>query len=239
MKSISKLLLPLALLCAASPDAKAQSQLYPHHFDLHEVTLLQSPMQRAMDKNIETLLRYDVDRLLTPFVRQAGLSSGVYATWLSDHPNFTNWGGDNFDLSGHVGGHYLSALALAYAASHSDLQRSQLKERITHMLQVMRDCQNVWQKDKMGMRGFIGGQPFNDMWRSMYRGGIEPFHRVRWQVPFYVQHKIMAGLRDAYIYAGDELAAELLRNFAEWTLDLWPPSPTTTCRRCWRRSTEE
>ncbi len=220
MKSFGHLLLSLILLSAAPSVVRAQSVLYPHHFDLHEVTLLQSPMQRAMDKNIQTLLQYDVDRLLTPFVRQAGLSTGAYAHWLSEHPNFENWGGDNFDLSGHIGGHYLSALSLAYAASHSELQRQELKQRIEHMLSVMRDCQDAWKDDQHGLRGFIGGQPFNEVWRAMYRGDIEPFSHVKWQVPLYVQHKIMAGLRDAYIYAHEPLAGELLKNFAEWAIDL-------------------
>ena len=56
--------------------ATAQSRLYPHHFDLSEVTLLESPFKTAMDLNIKTLLEYDADRLLTPFVRQAGLHTG-------------------------------------------------------------------------------------------------------------------------------------------------------------------
>ena len=53
----------------------AQSKLYPKHFDLQEVTLTDGPMKTAMDKNIELLMKYDMDRLLTHFVRQAGLSS--------------------------------------------------------------------------------------------------------------------------------------------------------------------
>ena len=48
----------------------AQSELYPQNFDLHEVTLLESPYKSAMEKNIEHLLQYDMERLLTPFVRQ-------------------------------------------------------------------------------------------------------------------------------------------------------------------------
>ena len=89
--------------------ATAQSSLYPHHFDLSEVTLLDSPYKTAMDLNIKTLLEYDADRLLTPFVRQAGLNTGQYANWVTRHPIFTNWGNASFDLSGHVGGHYLTA----------------------------------------------------------------------------------------------------------------------------------
>ena len=153
----------------------AQSELYPKHFDLEQVTLLDGPMKTAMDLNIQMLLQYDVDRLLSPFVRQAGLSSTTdtsspYYNWLTKHPIFTNWGDSSFDLSGHVGGHYLSALALAYAACHDEQMRAQLKERLDNMLAVMKDCQDQYNDNTEGLYGFIGGQPINDDWKDLYKG---------------------------------------------------------------------
>ena len=59
----------------ASATAFAQSEIYPKHFDLEQVTLLDGPMKTAMDLNIQMLMQYDVDRLLTPYVRQSGLSA--------------------------------------------------------------------------------------------------------------------------------------------------------------------
>ena len=206
--------------------ANAQSLLYPKHFNLHEVTLLDGPMKTAMDKNIELLMQYDTDRLLTPFVRQAGLASTTdntsrYYHWLTKHPNFPNWGGDaGFDLSGHVGGHYLSALALAYAASHDESQRTQLKERLDYMLLVMKDCQDAYDNDTEGLYGFIGGQPINDSWRALYRGDLSQIRNNWGWVPFYCQHKILAGLRDAYLYGDSEVAKELFRKLADWSVNL-------------------
>ena len=103
-----KLKLTIALALACVTTAYAQSELYPKHFDLEQVTLLDSPMKTAMDKNIQLLMQYDVDRLLTPYVRQAGLAkttdkNNKYYQWLTKHPNFSNWGSSDFDLSGHVG----------------------------------------------------------------------------------------------------------------------------------------
>ncbi len=199
---------------------QAQSTLYPHHFDLSEVTLLDSPFKTAMDRNIQTLLEYDTDRLLTPFVRQAGLHEGNYAGWLSRHPNFSNWGGNGFDLSGHVGGHYLSALALAYAACHDEAVRARLKSRMDYMLQVLKDCQSAYDTNTEGLYGFIGGQPINEAWKQLYLGHIEEFRKVRGWVPFYCQHKVLAGLRDAYIYGGSTVARELFRKLADWSVNL-------------------
>ena len=69
-----------ALALCASTGVQAQSELYPKHFDLEQVTLLDGPMKTAMELNFKTLLEYDVDRLLTPFVRQAGLASTTDAS---------------------------------------------------------------------------------------------------------------------------------------------------------------
>ena len=214
------------LLALSASLATAQSELYPKHFDLEQVMLLDGPMKTAMDKNLQHLMKYDVDRLLTPFVRQAGLSkttdtTSPYYQWETKHPNFPNWGGDaGFDLSGHVGGHYLSALALGWAACHDEAMRSQLKQRLDYMLQVMKDCQDAYDQNTEGLYGFIGGQPINDSWKALYRGDLSKIQGNWGWVPFYVQHKILAGLRDAYLYGNSEQAKEIFRKLADWSVNL-------------------
>ena len=214
-----------ALIAVAPQNAIAQSELYPGHFDLNEVTLLDGPMKTAMDLNIQVLMQYDVDRLLTPFVRQAGLASTTdtsspYYQWLTKHPSFTNWGDSSFDLSGHVGGHYLSALALAYAACHDSDTKALLKERLDYMVGVMKDCQDQFDDNTQGLYGFIGGQPIKSDWTALYSGNIQPFKNHGGWVPFYVQHKILAGLRDAYLYGGNTVAKELFRKMADWSVNV-------------------
>ena len=220
------LILAMTLACAAT-NAVAQSELYPKHFDLEQVTLLDGPMKTAMEKNFDVLMQYDVDRLLTPYVRQAGLAattdtSSDYYQWLTKHPNFKNWGGDaGFDLSGHVGGHYLSALALAYAACHdNDAMKARLKERLDYMLKVMKDCQDAYDKDTEGLYGFIGGQPINDSWRALYKGDLSKIQANWGWVPFYCQHKILAGLRDAFLYGNSPVAKEMFRKLADWSVNV-------------------
>ena len=216
----------IGLFCVTTLTTTAQSQLYPKHFDLHEVTLTDGPFKTAMDKNIEMLMQYDTDRLLTPFVRQAGLSATTdtqspYYQWETKHPNFKNWGGDaGFDLSGHVGGHYVSALALAYAASHDESQRARLKERLDYVLKVMKDCQDQYDQNTEGLYGFIGGQPINDSWKKLYQGDLSAIQKNWGWVPFYCEHKILAGLRDAYLYAGSLQAKEMFRKLADWSANL-------------------
>ena len=209
----------------ATKASFAQSELYPRHFDLEQVTLLDGPMKTAMDLNIQVLMKYDVDRLLTPFVRQSGLSattdaSSRYYQWEIRHPNFQNWGGAGFDLSGHVGGHYLSALSLAYAACHDAAVKQQLKERMDYMLDVMKDCQDQYDNNTEGLYGFIGGQPINNDWKELFKGNLSAIQSHWGWVPFYCQHKILAGLRDAFLYGNSTQAKEMFRKLSDWSVNV-------------------
>ena len=57
--------------------------------------------------DIRYLLGIDPDRLLAPYLKEAGLSPKA--------ENYTNW--ENTGLDGHIGGDYLSALSYMYAAT--------------------------------------------------------------------------------------------------------------------------
>jgi len=204
-------------------QGNAQSEIYPQHFDLEEVTLLESPFRTAMLKNDSLLLTYDVDRLLTPFIRQAGLSDqsdSKYYNWTTLHPSFSNWGLSDWSLEGHVGGHYLTALSLAYAACDDSSLKAQLKEKLDYCLDVLKDCQDAFADNAEGMKGFIGGQPINQIWTGLYSGDLAPFKQYGGWVPFYCQHKVLAGLRDAWLYADSEIAKELFRGLCDWSVNV-------------------
>ena len=199
----------------------AQSVIYPQHFNLSEVRLLDSPFKTAMLTNYELLLKYDADRLMTPFIRQAGLSkdsSSKYAGWEKDHPSFENWGLPSWSLEGHVGGHYLTALSLAYASCEDEAMRAKLKERLDYCVDILDDCQNAYDKDRKGLRGFIGGQPINQVWTGLYSRNLDAFRQYGGWVPFYCEHKVLAGLRDAWVYAGNEKAKQCFKELSDWAV---------------------
>ena len=105
---LSAVALSLALMTAlGSDELNAQNRLYDNTFSLSDVELLDGPFRHAMDLNVKVLLEYDTDRLLAPFLHEAGLPKKA--------EYFPNWEG----LDGHIGGHYVSALAIHYAASGS------------------------------------------------------------------------------------------------------------------------
>ena len=211
------LIITLALLPGL---AFAQSKIYPEHFDLEEVKLLDGPLKTALDGNARLLLDYDADRLLTPFIRQAGLTTGRYAGWISRHPSFPNWGLSDWSLEGHVGGHYLTALAMAWAAEDDEALRSQLKERLDYCIDVLKDCQQAYDSNTQGLKGFIGGQPINQVWTGLYANDMSAFRQYGGWVPFYCEHKVLAGLRDAWLYAHNETAGELYRGLSDWAVNV-------------------
>lgn len=211
----------LTALFALPLAMSAQSQIYPQHFDLQTVRLLDGPFLKAMNTNDHHLLEYDADRLLTPFIRQAGLDGkqgSRYYGWVEKHPSFPNWGQKDWSLEGHVGGHYLTALALAYAATDDAVMKKQLKERLDYCLDIVKDCQDAFASDTKGLRGFVGGQPINQIWTGLYANDLTEFRKYGHWVPFYCEHKILAGLRDAWLYAGSKVARECFRNICDWSV---------------------
>ncbi len=184
-------------LALAVFSAPAQTVLYPNEFPLSDVKLLDSPFKKAMDLNVNTLLQYDVDRLLAPYLKEAGLEP--------KGEDFTNWTG----LDGHVGGHYLSALAIHYAATGNP----ELKERMDYMLSQLALCAAA-RND-----GYIGGVPGGDaLWTEIRAGNVGKVWDY-W-VPWYNIHKMYAGLRDAYVYTGSKVGLNLFLNFCDWGIDM-------------------
>lgn len=191
----------LALLFLMATTALwAQEKLYQNTFPLGKVRLLDGPFKRACDLNVKTLLAYDTDRLLAPFLKEAGLTPKGEL--------FTNWEG----LDGHVGGHYLSALAIHYAATGD----SRLKERMDYMLSELKRCQRA------NGDGYVGGVPNGKAcWDEIKRGNVG----IIWKywVPWYNMHKTYAGLRDAWLYGGSQEARQMFLDLCDWGLTVIAP----------------
>ena len=123
--------------------AFAQEKLYKDEFPLGDITLLDGPMKRARDLNIKNLLKYDCDRLLAPYRKEAGLEPRK--------PTYPNWDG----LDGHVGGHYLSAMAINAATGSKEC-----RERMEYMIGEMKISDE--KKEKSGAewaKNYVGGFP--------------------------------------------------------------------------------
>ena len=193
----------LTLLAMTVTVAHAQDKLYANEFPLGDVTLLDGPLKRARDLNITTLLKYDTDRLLAPYLKEAGLTPKA--------KSFPNWDG----LDGHVGGHFLSALAINAATGSEEC-----RTRMEYMISELQRCADANQKNHPEWgKGYVGGVPGSDrLWSTFKKGDFAAFYGA-W-VPFYNIHKMYAGLRDAWLYCGNEQAKQLFLGFCDWAIDL-------------------
>lgn len=183
---------------------QAQEKLYKNEFPLSDVKLLEGPFKHARDLNIEVLLKYDVDRLLAPYRKEAGLSAKA--------KSYPNWDG----LDGHVAGHYLSAMAINYAAADN----KECKKRMEYMLSELKACQeaNAINNSEWGV-GYLGGFPNSKkLWSAFKKGDFSIYHSA-W-APFYNLHKMFAGLRDAWLYTGNEEAKTMFLRFCDWGISI-------------------
>lgn len=182
---------------AAAPGA-TPAQFVP----LTSVRLLDGPFAYAVKANRSYLLALKVDRLLTPYRQEAGLEPKA--------PPYGNWEGSG--LAGHMGGHYLSALA-TMIASGADTPEGELRRRLDYMVAELDDCQKAWGN------GYVGGVPGSRrFWQDVSAGRIQANGfglNGKW-VPWYNLHKTFAGLRDAYLVAGNVQAREVFLKCGNW-----------------------
>ena len=196
----------IAVVCILLLGSKshAQEKLYPNEFPLGNVKLLDGPFKHAQDLNIHVLLQYDVDRLLAPYRKEAGLPEKARP--------YPNWDG----LDGHVAGHYLSAMAMNYAATGNN----ECKKRMEYMLEELEVCQkaNSVNHPEWGI-GYGGGFPNSaKLWSAFKKGDFSIYHSA-W-APFYNLHKMYAGLRDAWLYCDNDNAKTQFLKFCDWGIDI-------------------
>lgn len=181
-----------------------QSQVLPlQSFPLSAVELTESPFRAAQQTDLQYILAMSPDRLLAPYRREAGLPPRA--------SSYGNW--ENTGLDGHIGGHYLSALAYMYAATGN----AEVGRRLTYMVDELALCQ------QRNGNGYLGGTPEGQkMWELVKAGKIDAGSfslNDKW-VPWYNIHKTYAGLRDAYLFAGNAKARGMLVRLADWAVDL-------------------
>jgi DUF1680 family protein len=200
MPTPRRLALAAALAVAFSAAGTAHAaDLFP----LRDVRLTASPFLEAQQTDLRYLMALDPDRLLAPFRREAGLPAVKQS--------YGNW--ESSGLDGHMGGHYLSALALMHAATGD----RQVKERLDYFVRELKRCQ-----DASG-DGYLGGVPGGkEALDKIARGELHADNfsvNGKW-VPWYNLHKTFAGLRDAYRIGGNADAKAMLVAYADWALAL-------------------
>ncbi|MES2775651.1 MAG: beta-L-arabinofuranosidase domain-containing protein [Bacteroidota bacterium] len=204
MKKINSILYIASCLLLAGNATYAQDQLYKNEFPLADVKLLDGPFLHARELNIKVLLKYDVDRLLAGYRKEAILTEKAKI--------FPNWEG----LDGHVAGHYLSALAMNYAAT----KNAECKTRMDYMLAELKAFQDAnGANNPSWAKGYLGAVPNGKkIWSNLQQGDFGAY-KGAW-VPWYNVHKMYAGLRDAWMYTGNADAKDIFLKLCDWGMNI-------------------
>ena len=72
--------------------------------------------------------------------------------------------------------------------------------------------------EQLKCRGVFYFPDKKETWAAVMQGNVEAMNK-KW-VPLYNIHKVFAGLRDAYLYAGNEKAKDMLIRFGDWFVRL-------------------
>jgi DUF1680 family protein len=168
---------------------------------LHDVRLLGGPLKHAQDLDARYLLQLEPDRMLAYYRERAGLTPKAEP--------YGGWDGGGRNLTGHIGGHYLSAVSLMWAATGDE----RFKQRADY---IVGELQQVQDKHGDGYLSALEGG--RDAFGRLSRGEIHSASfdlNGEWS-PWYTLHKTYAGLRDAYRYTGNSVALDVEIKFAEW-----------------------
>jgi DUF1680 family protein len=187
-----------AMSASAAANAAAFAPVRP--FALSDVRLLDGPFKTAQALDARYLLSLSPDRLLHNFRVNAGLpgKAPVYGGWESQEP----W--ISIRCHGHTLGHYLSACAMMWAATGE----AAFRQRVDYLVAELQACQQA--ADNGLVCAFPDG---GEQLRNGFAG--KPIVGVPW----YTMHKIMAGLRDAHLYAQHPQALPVLTRLADWISD--------------------
>jgi len=168
---------------------------------LEKVRLTGGPLLKVQQLTADYLLKLEPDRMLVLYRKVAGLQPKAEP--------YGGWDGPGRNLSGHIAGHYLSAVSLMYAAT-GDVR---FKERADYIVKELKEVQ-----DKNGdgyLSALEGGRR---CFEALARGEIKAASfdlNGEWS-PWYTLHKTFAGLRDAYRLTGNKTALEVEIKFASW-----------------------
>jgi DUF1680 family protein len=180
-----------------------------YSFNLSDVRVLSSPFKDNMDREGHWLLSLPTERLLHSFRVNAGLLTDKKTSPTKMPKPLGGWEGLDMELRGHSIGHILSGLAFQYASTGNAAFKLKSDSLVAGLATV---------QTALNEGGYLSAYPQNYIDRNIAGTSV-------W-APWYTQHKIFAGLTDAYWQTGNEQALEVEKGMAAWAYKkLAPLSP--------------
>ncbi len=198
----------------ATPESPATIRAFEHKMlrarplPLGSVTITGGPLKNAQDLTAKYLLSLDPDRMMAYYRLRAGLTQKAEP--------YDGWDGNGKNLTGHIAGHHLSAVAIFQKVT-GDVR---FKQRADHLVREMNEVQS-----KNGDGYLSALEKGREAWAEVSKGNIRSaaFDLNGLWSPWYTLHKTFAGLRDAYRYTGNAAALAVEVKFAQWAEGVLKP----------------
>src|SRR6266516_4914 len=191
----------LAALAVVAPRARAAGVVKVRPLPLSAGRLHAGPLKHAQELDARYLLDLEPDRMLAYYRDRAGLRPKAEP--------YGGWDGDGRNLTGHIAGHYLSAVSLMWSATGDP----RFKQRADYLVGELKQVQDAHGDGYLSaLKG--GRKAFAELARGEIRSAAFDLNG-EWS-PWYTLHKTYAGLRDAYRHTGNRMALEVETRFAAW-----------------------
>lgn len=184
--------LPIIILAFIVSCQEKSDRITPFSQDC--VHMMQSRFSENFSRDTAWLNAIPADRLLYMFRETAGLGE----TENTGTEPLYGWEAPKCELRGHTTGHILSACAQMHALTGDEC----FKAKADSLVEGIREAQLA-----IG-NGYVSAYPEEQIDRNIAGGKV-------W-APWYTLHKILAGLLDQYTVAGNEMALDILNDFADW-----------------------
>ena len=181
-------------------------------FDLQDVRLLPSRFRENMERDSAWMVSIATDRLLHSFRTTAGVYAGREGGYMTVK-KLGGWESLDCELRGHTTGHLLSAYALMYAATGSEVFRLKGDSLVSGLAEVQQAHGN----------GYLSAFPEELINRNIRVTSV-------W-APWYTLHKIFSGLIDQYVYADNRQAFEVAKKMGDWAYAKLKPLSEETRRK--------
>ncbi len=177
------------------------SELRARPLPLDAVRLTGGPLKHAQEMDARYLLQLEPDRMLAYYRERAGLPPKAEP--------YGGWDGGGRNLTGHIAGHYLSAVSYMWAATGDP----RFKQRADY---IVAELKTVQDKHEDGYLSALEGgrKAFGALASGEIRSAAFDLNG-EWS-PWYTLHKTFAGLRDAYRLTGNRTALAVEVGFAGW-----------------------
>ncbi|OBT39783.1 hypothetical protein VE00_09675 [Pseudogymnoascus sp. WSF 3629] len=191
----------LSVLPAAGqtvPPVTTEKGVSAYAFDLNQVTLSSGRWLDNQKRTESYLKDIDIERLLYNYRVTHKLSTNGAAT-------NGGWDAPDFPFRTHMQGHFLTAWSQCYAVN-DDIS---CRERAVDFVAELAKCQA--NNGAAGFStGYLSGFPESEF------AALEAGTLSNGNVPYYVVHKLMAGLLDVWRIIGDTKARDVLLSLAGW-----------------------